>query len=158
MEPAATARIELARILLDHPHANLTHCFATKNDWKLSDFIDHPSADEVTISVDEIEKIVPSFDTVFLATPAEVSMELAPKLLAQGTNVIDLSGAFGLPQVIFRKSLWRETFQSRLDRESAIWTDSLVGTGYEQGTSPDFQSRLLCDFCFYGSDPSHSGH
>lgn len=32
----------------------------------------------------------------FLATPAEVSMELAPALLAAGTRVVDLSGAFRL--------------------------------------------------------------
>ena len=34
---------------------------------------------------------------VFLATPADVSMELAPKLLDAGTRVVDLSGAFRLP-------------------------------------------------------------
>jgi len=33
---------------------------------------------------------------VFLATPPEVSMELAPALLTAGTKVIDLSGAFRL--------------------------------------------------------------
>ena len=33
---------------------------------------------------------------VFLATPAEVSMELAPPLLTAGARVIDLSGAFRL--------------------------------------------------------------
>jgi N-acetyl-gamma-glutamyl-phosphate reductase len=33
---------------------------------------------------------------VFLATPAEVSAELAPKLLAKGARVVDLSGAFRL--------------------------------------------------------------
>ena len=33
---------------------------------------------------------------VFLATPAEVSMELAPAMLAAGARVIDLSGAFRL--------------------------------------------------------------
>ena len=32
----------------------------------------------------------------FLATPAEVSLELAPKLLARGLQVVDLSGAFRL--------------------------------------------------------------
>lgn len=35
-------------------------------------------------------------DTVFLATPNEVSAELAPALLDHGMNVIDLSGAFRL--------------------------------------------------------------
>ena len=33
-------------------------------------------------------------DLVFLATPAEVSMELARDILATGAKVIDLSGAF----------------------------------------------------------------
>ena len=35
-----------------------------------------------------------NLEVVFLATPAEVSMELAPELLATGVKVIDLSGAF----------------------------------------------------------------
>lgn len=34
---------------------------------------------------------------VFLATPAEVSMELAPAMLQAGAKVVDLSGAFRLP-------------------------------------------------------------
>ena len=33
---------------------------------------------------------------VFLATPPEVSMELAPLMLAAGARVVDLSGAFRL--------------------------------------------------------------
>src|SRR5579883_534329 len=36
---------------------------------------------------------------VFLATPPEVSMELAPTLLNAGTRVVDLSGAFRLGSV-----------------------------------------------------------
>ncbi len=35
-------------------------------------------------------------EVAFLATPAEVSLELAPKLVARGLRVIDLSGAFRL--------------------------------------------------------------
>jgi N-acetyl-gamma-glutamyl-phosphate reductase len=35
-------------------------------------------------------------EIAFLATPAEVSLELAPKLLARGLRVVDLSGAFRL--------------------------------------------------------------
>jgi N-acetyl-gamma-glutamyl-phosphate reductase len=35
-------------------------------------------------------------ELVFLATPAEVSADLAPRLLAKGARVIDLSGAFRL--------------------------------------------------------------
>ena len=40
-----------------------------------------------------------SCDVVLLATSAEVSLELAPKLLAAGKKVIDLSGAFRLADV-----------------------------------------------------------
>ncbi|MBK6519492.1 MAG: N-acetyl-gamma-glutamyl-phosphate reductase [Polyangiaceae bacterium] len=36
-------------------------------------------------------------EIIALATPAEVSAELAPRLLAKGARVIDLSGAFRLP-------------------------------------------------------------
>src|SRR5512133_2750341 len=35
-------------------------------------------------------------EVVFLATPAEVSADLAPRLLARGARVVDLSGAFRL--------------------------------------------------------------
>jgi N-acetyl-gamma-glutamyl-phosphate reductase len=35
-------------------------------------------------------------ELAFLATPAEVSLELAPRLLARGLKVVDLSGAFRL--------------------------------------------------------------
>ncbi len=38
----------------------------------------------------------PTPSVVFLATPAEVSPALAPKLLARGVRVVDLSGAFRL--------------------------------------------------------------
>ncbi len=40
-----------------------------------------------------------SLDLVFLATPAEVSMELTPGFLAHGIKVVDLSGAFRLRTV-----------------------------------------------------------
>jgi N-acetyl-gamma-glutamyl-phosphate reductase len=43
-------------------------------------------------------------EAVFLGTPADVSMELAPGILAQGVKVIDLSGAFRLqkPEIYAR--------------------------------------------------------
>ena len=41
-------------------------------------------------------------DVVVLGTPDEVSLELAPALLAAGTRVVDLSGAFRLDAATFR--------------------------------------------------------
>ncbi|MGH8932870.1 MAG: N-acetyl-gamma-glutamyl-phosphate reductase [Egibacteraceae bacterium] len=40
---------------------------------------------------------------VFLATPHEVSLDVAPALLAQGATVVDLSGAFRLEAKVFRE-------------------------------------------------------
>jgi N-acetyl-gamma-glutamyl-phosphate reductase len=40
-------------------------------------------------------------DVVVLGTPDEVSLELAPALLAEGTRVVDLSGAFRLDAATF---------------------------------------------------------
>ena len=42
-------------------------------------------------------------DVVFLATPAEVSLKLAPQIIAAGKKVIDLSGAFRLKKSDYSK-------------------------------------------------------
>lgn len=89
--------LELARILLKHPEVNLALGFATDSSFKLSDYLSEASAAQVTIhSMKELDPAACDLKTVFLATPAEVSLELAPKLLAKGAHVIDLSGAFRL--------------------------------------------------------------
>src|SRR5260370_7284181 len=46
---------------------------------------------------------------VFLATPPEVSMELAPVMLAAGTRVVDLSGAFRLRTLENYTAWYKET-------------------------------------------------
>ena len=84
------AGLETARILLRHPHAQLTHCFATSA-FELP-FVNAKKV--ACLNQTEILKNVT--DVVFLATPAEVSLELAPELIARGARVVDLSGAFRL--------------------------------------------------------------
>lgn len=85
---------ELVRILSRHPHAE---------PWLLVHRADaaprprprgasEPPAIPATPEAVRSEKL----DIVFLATPAEVSMQLAPALLEAGARVIDLSGAFRL--------------------------------------------------------------
>ncbi len=90
------AGLELARLLLQHPNAELSYCFAT-SDFKLSDSINTEGAEKVTCLKDS-EILTHLTDVVFLATPAEVSLNLAPQILAAGKKVIDLSGAFRLKQ------------------------------------------------------------
>src|ERR1035438_4108729 len=65
---------EAIRILARHPHFHAV-------------LLDHRA--EAGIPTDTVR-------AVLLATPPEVSMDLAPKFLAAGAIVVDLSGAFRL--------------------------------------------------------------
>lgn len=93
--------LETVRLLLNHPQVELKACFATK-DFKLSQYLSNSKAKNIPCYADT-EIFNHPTDVVFLATPAEVSLELAPKLLQQGRHVIDLSGAFRLKKNDYQK-------------------------------------------------------
>ena len=93
------AGLELTRLLLKHPMANLVSCFATSS-FQLSDSLGERRARDVRcLSIEALDAEVSAqgIEVVFLATPAETSVQLAPRLLSLGAHVIDLSGAFRLP-------------------------------------------------------------
>src|SRR5579863_976850 len=93
--------LELARILLRHPEVKapvfyvrdthgskcLAEMFPQLRGWG--------EAPLRTLSMDAITSSAAG--TAFLATPHEVSAEMAPALLNAGLRVIDLSGAFRFP-------------------------------------------------------------
>ncbi|MBX5482831.1 MAG: N-acetyl-gamma-glutamyl-phosphate reductase [Myxococcaceae bacterium] len=93
--------MELTRILARHPRVEVA--FATSDRWAgervgaRADAIG-PSAALRYAAPSEAEALARGCAVVFLATPAEVSLKLAPKLIAMGVRVIDLSGAFRLRQ------------------------------------------------------------
>ncbi len=93
--------LELARLFLSHPMGRLKACFATDPaSFSLGRELLIEGAEAVPtlpMGALESETLAQDFHTLFLATPAEVSMELAPKLITKGVNVVDLSGAFRLP-------------------------------------------------------------
>lgn len=119
------AGLETARLLLAHPCAKLTHCFAT-SEFRLP-FV---SAKEVSCLQDS-EIMNHLTDVVFLATPAEVSMKLAPEILAQGKKVIDLSGAFRLHKDDYPKWYGFEHTQAALLKKAVYgllpWTKAYKG-------------------------------
>ncbi|HEY8278258.1 MAG TPA: N-acetyl-gamma-glutamyl-phosphate reductase [Bdellovibrionota bacterium] len=90
--------LDLARLLLNHPEAELTACFGHEGTFQLSDYLPEPAAKGVAmLSLKDVEATLPKLDVIFLATPTEASLELAPKILSAknaSTSVIDLSGAF----------------------------------------------------------------
>jgi N-acetyl-gamma-glutamyl-phosphate reductase len=84
---------------LRHPEVRLTTCFAGESAFSLETYLPEETAKSVQIlPVSEITKHLSEISVVFLATPAEASVELASKILSAHSDVkvIDLSGAFRL--------------------------------------------------------------
>ena len=91
--------LTLASYLLDHPQVELATVFARQDDWQLGHDLIHPKAQSVpTFSMEDFPQHLSSLDVVFLATPANVSIEWVPICLAAGVLTIDLSGGFRLPE------------------------------------------------------------
>src|SRR5260221_14437846 len=87
---------ELISYLSRHPHAEpvlLEHRDAEDRPRPLG----HPGPRRLPCTPEAVR--AEGLAAVFLATPAEASMELAPWILAAGAKVIDLSGAFRLGTV-----------------------------------------------------------
>jgi N-acetyl-gamma-glutamyl-phosphate reductase len=86
--------VELTRLLAGHPEITLA---AVSSDRWIGDAVEARTAAPSALRYTSLDDtIATACDVVLLATPAEVSLELAPKLLAAGTRVVDLSGAFRL--------------------------------------------------------------
>ena len=92
--------MELARLLANHPSFQLS--LVTTDKWqgkRLGDrlAISGPAADLMCVSHADGRARFGELELLFLCTPAEVSIALAPVALAAGARVVDLSGAFRLP-------------------------------------------------------------
>lgn len=91
------AGLELCGLLGRHPSAVLRGASSGKlRGQRIQQLAPGFAGDLAFIGHDELLEEASSAAVAFLATPAETSLELAPKLLAKGTRVIDLSGAFRL--------------------------------------------------------------
>jgi N-acetyl-gamma-glutamyl-phosphate reductase len=89
--------LELTRLLARHPRLRLAALYSDRWAEELAGArlpLESAAAQLRYRPLAEGERA--DAELVFLATPAEVSAELAPKLLAKGARVVDLSGAFRL--------------------------------------------------------------
>lgn len=88
--------IELARLCAHHPAVEVK--LLTSDRWVGEDAAVRLGtlAGRAFVAHDEGLSQAKGCAVAFLATPAEVSLKLAPRLIAQGVRVIDLSGAFRL--------------------------------------------------------------
>ena len=88
--------VELTRLLARHPGVQLA--MASSDRW-IGDTVEQHGAGASSlryIAPDDAPGRARQLATVFLATPAEVSHDLAAQLVGRGPCVIDLSGAFRL--------------------------------------------------------------
>jgi len=89
--------LELTRYLVRHPRLRLVSAYSDR--WAgeaLGDRLPLPSPVAALRYSPQAEAAALQAEIAFLATPAEVSLALAPGLLARGVRVVDLSGAFRL--------------------------------------------------------------
>lgn len=92
--------MELGRSLLQHPYVESLTLGINESQIQVKHWLPEALDREVTaITIPQMMESVSKLDVVFLATPAEVSMELAPAILKASTKVIDISGAFRLSTV-----------------------------------------------------------
>jgi N-acetyl-gamma-glutamyl-phosphate reductase len=89
--------LELTRLLARHPRLTPAALYSDKWAGELAgDRLPLGGAAAAVRYLPLAEAAAAEAELAFLATPAEVSVELAPKLLARGLRVIDLSGGFRL--------------------------------------------------------------
>lgn len=128
--------IEATRILAGHPLVRIA--FLTSDRWagrtaREMAGIRGEAADLPYVSPDEAAKLAEECAAVLLATPAEVSIRLAPSLLEAGAKVIDLSGAFRLrdPAVFSRAYGFEHAATTLLDEAAyglpELFRDGLAG-------------------------------
>jgi N-acetyl-gamma-glutamyl-phosphate reductase len=88
------AGIELVRLLTRHPFIDLFLLEHRSDSEERPVPLGHHPPKTISATPEAIKQ--EGLDLVFLATPPDVSIELTPPILAAGTKVIDLSGAFRL--------------------------------------------------------------
>ena len=89
--------LELTRLLARHPHLRLTALLSDRWAGEAAGArlpLEGPAAALRYGPLSGAPEV--DAELCFLATPAEVSADLAPRLLARGVRVVDLSGAFRL--------------------------------------------------------------
>src|SRR3954463_3217826 len=92
---------ELVRLLLSHPHAELTAVTSRQYAGQtvaqiFPKFAHHPSARQLRFSEPKPELLAKAAPIVFLALPHGVAAEFAVPLLQLGCQVLDLSADFRL--------------------------------------------------------------
>ena len=157
--------IEATRILAEHPGVELR--FVTSDRWQGATVqdrlgINHSAGRLAYQGLDRSEELARDCAAVLLATPAESSLELAPRLAKKGVKTIDLSGAFRLKNAAEYPSFYNfvhpapealagaayglpELFRSEIGRASLIANPGCYPTGASLAVAPLLRQKLVED-------------
>jgi N-acetyl-gamma-glutamyl-phosphate reductase len=120
--------MELARLLARHPRFSLERAITDR--WagkRLGDKV-AGAPDLVCLGQEAGLGQLDGLDVVFLCTPAEASIELAPRALAAGARVVDISGGFRLPAADYPAWYGFEHANPRLLEEAVYSMPEATGT------------------------------
>lgn len=152
--------IELTRILLGHGAVQLA--WVTSDRWVAQSVRSKTGlpCDLCYLSNEQALASAQSCSVVFLATPAQTSLELAPKLRAMGVPVVDLSGSFRLREVSQYPAFYQfehtsprllqeavyglpELFRENLRRAQFVANPGCYATAASLSVAPLLQAGLL---------------
>jgi N-acetyl-gamma-glutamyl-phosphate reductase len=111
--------VDLVQILSRHPAANPILLEHRQDSTERPQPIGFKGPERIGANVEAI--VASQIKVVFLATPPEVSMEMAPPLLDRGIKVIDLSGAFRLRTVENYSRWYKENHTAAAWLEKAVY-------------------------------------
>jgi N-acetyl-gamma-glutamyl-phosphate reductase len=88
--------VQLVRLLMDHPEADVVYMGGDKNAGKpFADIYPHMKHSvELMVEKVDAEEIARKCEVVFLSVPNGLACDLAPQLLAKGCKVLDLSADY----------------------------------------------------------------
>jgi N-acetyl-gamma-glutamyl-phosphate reductase len=110
---------ELARILSRHPEVDVVLLEHRSDFEERPGLLGRKPPKSIPATTDAIRQ--EGLELVFLATPADVSMELAPGILDTGAKVIDLSGAFRLRDAETYSKWYKERHRAASLLEEAVY-------------------------------------
>ncbi|PEL89332.1 N-acetyl-gamma-glutamyl-phosphate reductase [Bacillus wiedmannii] len=115
--------IELIRLLEQHPYFSIAslHSFSQVAECITNVYPHFQNVLVHTLQEIDAEEIVKEAEIVFLATPAGVSAELTPKLLAVGLKVIDLSGDFRMKDPFIYEQWYKRTAAKEAVLSKAVY-------------------------------------
>jgi N-acetyl-gamma-glutamyl-phosphate reductase len=113
--------IELVRILLEHPHAELTTITSRQYEGKkLADiFPNFQGHSDLSFEAMQIKNIAKKNQAIFLCLPHHQSMEIAAKFRKHAVKVIDLSADFRFSQTRVYEKVYGKHTQKQLNRSSS---------------------------------------